>query len=180
MRAIFVNLIWLIAYFMKNLVVLISGLVLMSSNLGHAQSAFDKMTNSKLEKILYRVSEQVERIPGSEDTPGRWKMVYMQRELFVITDEAANRMRVMTPIIEEENLDSEDMKVLLEANFDRALDAKYSLYQGFLWSSFTHPMQELTVEQFKDAIKQVATLADRYGDTYSSTDLVFGGESEEQ
>ncbi len=163
---------------MKYLPVLITGLALMSTNLSQAQSAFDKMTNSKLEKILHRVSEQVDRIPGSEDAPGRWKMVYMQRELFVITDEAANRMRVMTPIIEEENLDVEDMKVLLEANFDRALDAKYSLYQGFLWSSFTHPLQELTVEQFKDALKQVATLADRYGDTYSSTDLVFGGESE--
>jgi hypothetical protein len=163
---------------MKYLLVLVSGLMLMSADLSQAQSAFDKMSNSKLEKILYRVSEQVDRIPGSEDTPGRWKMVYMQRELFVITDEIANRMRVMTPIIEEENLDMEDMKVLLEANFDRALDAKYSLYQGFLWSSFTHPLEELTVEQFKDAIKQVATLADRYGDTYSSTDLVFGEGSE--
>jgi hypothetical protein len=104
----------------------------------------------------------------------------MQRELFVITDEQANRMRIMTPIIEEENLDGNDLKVLLEANFDRALDAKYSLYQGFLWSSFTHPLQELTVEQFKDALKQVATLADRYGDTYSSTDLVFGSGKSEQ
>ncbi len=158
--------------------VLIAGFFLMSTYLGQAQSAFDKMTNAKLEKILHRVSEQVDRIPGSEDVPGKWKIVFMQRELFVITDEAANRMRVMTPIIEEENLDTEDLKILLEANFNRALDAKYSLYQGFLWSSFTHPLQELTVEQLKDALKQVATLADRYGDSYSSTDLVFGGGSE--
>ena len=140
----------------------------------YAQSAFDKMSNTKLEKILYRVSEQVDELPGSNDLPGRWKVIYMQRELFVITDEPANRMRIMTPIIEEGNLDLADMKVLLEANFDKALDAKYSLYQEFLWSSFTHPLQELTVEQLKDAMKQVATLADRYGDTYSSTDLVFG------
>ncbi len=83
-------------------------------------------------------------------------------------------------LLEEENLDLNDMKLLLEANFDRALDAKYSLYQGLLWSSFTHPLQELTVEQLKDAIKQVATLADRYGDTYSSTDLVFGSSNSEQ
>jgi hypothetical protein len=132
-----------------------------------------------MEKILYRLSEEVERIPGSEETPGRWRIVFMQRELYVITDEAANRMRIMTPILEQENLDTEDMRVLLEANFDRALDAKYSLYQGFLWSSFTHPLQELTVEQLKDAVKQVATLADRYGDTYSSTDLVFGNAGEQ-
>ena len=159
---------------MKNLLWFVLFLSITATNPGTAQSAFDKMSSIKLEKILYRVAEEVERMPGSEEVPGRWKVVYMQRELFVITDESANRMRVMTPIIEEENLESNDMKVLLEANFDRALDAKYSLYQGFLWSSFTHPLQELTVEQLKDAIKQVATLADRYGDTYSSTDLVFG------
>jgi hypothetical protein len=138
------------------------------------------MSNSKMEKVLLRVSNEVDRMPGSENSPGKWKIVFMQRELFVITDEQANRMRIMTPIIEEENLDGNDLKVLLEANFDRALDAKYSLYQGFLWSSFTHPLQELTVEQFKDALKQVATLADRYGDTYSSTDLVFGSGNSEQ
>ena len=159
---------------------LIPGMLLLIGGQLSAQSAFDKMSNTKMEKILFRVSEEVARMPGAQDIPGRWKIVYMQRELFVITDELANRMRVMTPIIEEENLDLNDMKLLLEANFDRALDAKYSLYQGLLWSSFTHPLQELTVEQLKDAIKQVATLADRYGDTYSSTDLVFGSTEENE
>lgn len=164
---------------MKLLRYLILGVTLIITSQTLAQSAFDKMSSPKMEKILYRLSEEVERIPGSEETPGRWRIVFMQRELYVITDEAANRMRIMTPILEQENLDTEDMRVLLEANFDRALDAKYSLYQGFLWSSFTHPLQELTVEQLKDAVKQVATLADRYGDTYSSTDLVFGNAGEQ-
>ncbi len=143
------------------------------------QSAFDKMNNQKMEKILYREAENVERMPGSEDYPGRWQVTFMDRLLYIITDENANRMRVMTPVIEEENLGGDEMKILLEANFDRALDAKYSLYQGFLWSSFTHPLQELTVEQFKDALRQVATLANRYGGSYSSTDLVFGGDEQE-
>jgi len=162
---------------MKFPIGLLLGLLLASSVNG--QSAFDKMSTEKMEMILLRVAAEVDRIPGNEDTPGRWKIVYMSRELFVITDDSANRMRIMTPIIEEENLKPDDLKVLLEANFDRALDAKYSLYQGLLWSSFTHPLQELTVEQFKDALKQVATLADRYGDTYSSTDLVFGSSGEQ-
>ncbi len=154
------------------------GLLLLLSIPVQAQSAFDKMSNIKMEKILYRVSEEVERMPGSEDSPGRWQVAFMERLLYIITDENANRMRVMTPIIEEENLEEKDLKMVLEANFDRALDAKYSLYQGFLWSTFTHPLEELTVEQFKDAMRQVATLADRYGSTYSSTDMVFGGEEE--
>jgi hypothetical protein len=145
-----------------------------------AQSAFDKMSNEKMEKILFREAQEVQRMPGSEQVGGRWQVAFMERILYIITDESANRMRVMTPVIEEENLEMEDYKVLMEANFDRALDAKYSLYQGYLWSSFTHPLQELTVEQFKDAMRQVATLADRYGSTYSSTDMVFGGNTEEQ
>ncbi len=143
-----------------------------------AQSAFDKMSNSKMEKILHREAQDVQRMPGSEEVPGRWQVIYMERTLYIITDELANRMRVMTPVIEEGHLEMEDYKLVMEANFDRALDAKYSLYQGYLWSSFTHPLQELTVEQFKDAMRQVATLADRYGSSYSSTDMVFGGDQD--
>jgi hypothetical protein len=66
------------------------------------------------------------------------------------------------------------MRILLEANFDRALDPKYSIYKGFLWSTYTHPLAELTVEQVRDALKQVVVLADNYGTTYTSTDMIFG------
>ena len=61
-----------------------------------AQSAFDKMSNTKMEKILFREAQNVERMPGSEDAPGRWQFTFMERMLYIITDEAANRMRVMT------------------------------------------------------------------------------------
>lgn len=152
-------------------------LVLLVSGLGNgllAQSAFDKMTNEKMGKILHRESQEV------EGELGRWQVAYLERVLYIITDENANRMRVMTPIIEEAKMEDETMKQLLEANFDRALDAKYSLYEGYVWSVFTHPLSELTVEQFKDAMKQVATLADRYGSSYSSTDFVFGGQEQSE
>ncbi|MGI9543930.1 MAG: hypothetical protein ACR2MX_11765 [Cyclobacteriaceae bacterium] len=152
-------------------------LLLLLSGLGSgvlAQSAFDKMTNEKMGKILHRESKEV------EGESGRWQVAYLERMLYIITDENANRMRVMTPIIEEAKMAEDSMKKLLEANFDRALDAKYSLYEGYVWSVFTHPLSELTVEQFKDAMKQVATLADRYGSTYSSTDFVFGGQEQSE
>ena len=158
---------------MKSLAKLTIVIVLTSlANNIAAQSAFDKMTNDKMGKILHRVSQKV------EGNAGQWQVTYAERVLFIITDENANRMRVMTPIVEEKDVEQEIMKKLLEANFDRALDAKYSIYQDFVWSVFTHPFGELTVEQFKDAMKQVATLADRYGSSYSSTDFVFGGGQE--
>ena len=53
-------------------------------------------------------------------------------QLFLIVDENANRMRIMAPVAEETKLTEEDLKKLMESNFDRALDAKYALSSGIL------------------------------------------------
>jgi len=134
-----------------------------------SQSAFDKMTNEKMQKILYREAENV------EGEVGRWQFLFQEKPLMILTDENANRMRIMSPVIEEKDLEEDQYKLMLEANFDRALDAKYSIYEGVVWSVFTHPLGELTVEQFKDAMKQVAALSGNFGTTYNSTDFLFGG-----
>jgi len=135
----------------------------------YSQSAFDKMTNEKMSKILLREAEDI------EGDPGRWQFNYRDHQLFIMTDGNANRMRIMTPIIEEKDLVEEQYKAMLEANFDRALDAKYSIYQDVVWSVFTHPLGELTVEQFKDALNQVVRLSQNFGSSYTSTDWTFGG-----
>ncbi len=123
-----------------------------------------------MHKILLRESKEVKGVPGN------WKVIYKERPLYVITDSTHNRMRIIAPILERKDLKAEDLEILLEANFDRALDAKYSLFQDILWSTYTHPLGELTVEQFKDALRQVVRLADNYGTSYTSTDMVFGGD----
>lgn len=106
---------------------------------------------------------------------GYWEVKYDGRQLLIITDEHHNRLRIITPIIEVNKLKKGDYLKLLSANFDKALDAKYALYNEILWSVFTHPLGELTDDQFLDALKQVKTLADNYGSTYTSSDLTFGG-----
>ena len=63
----------------------------------------------------------------------------------------------------------------MEANFDRALDAKYAIANGVLWSVFAHPLKELTKEQTIDAFNQVRNLVYNYGSSYTSTDILFGG-----
>ncbi len=148
---------------------LIALMYLMDIDCVCAQSAFDKMTNDKMSKILLREAEDV------QGDPGRWQFTYRELQLFIITDENANRMRIMTPIIEEKDLKKGQYKLMLEANFDKALDAKYGIYEDIVWSIFTHPLGELTVEQFKDAMNQVATLSTNFGDSYSSTYWTFGG-----
>ena len=39
---------------------------------------------------------------------------------------------------------------------------------------FIHPLSPLTEAQFIDGVSQVVTLAENYGTSYTSTNLVFG------
>ena len=97
-------------------------------------------------------------------------------QLYLIVDENANRMRMMSPVVEESKLSQEDLKVLLASNFDRALDAKYATSKGVLWSVYAHPLKELYKDQVIDAFNQVRNLVYNYGTSYSSTTVVFGGD----
>ena len=81
----------------------------------------------------------------------------------------------MAPIIGQGDLDAEDLEILLAANFGRALDAKYALNDGVLWSLYMHPLAELSEVQFADGVEQVATLADNFGGSFASSNLSFSG-----
>lgn len=134
-----------------------------------------KMNNRSMERVFKATADKV------EGELGAWEIYYKERVMLVLTDEANNRMRIFSPIVPENEINTHDLKVMLEANFHSALDAKYSLYNGFVISVFTHPLKELSDTQLIDALSQVAVLANNYGTTYSSTDLIFGaGEVEEE
>lgn len=100
-----------------------------------------------------------------------------QLPIYLIVDPAANRMRLMAPIIEEKDLNEQDLKALIKANFDRALDAKYAVSDGVLWSVYAHPLRELYKDQLIDAFNQVRNLVYNYGTTYASTTMLFGGDN---
>lgn len=133
------------------------------------------MDNKQMAKIF---SETVDRIDGEK---GAWQLTYKDRILLVLTDEPNNRMRIFTPIVEEGEIEATEMRNMLQANFHSALDAKYSIYNGLVISVFTHPLRELTEIQLKDALLQVVNLANTFGTTYSSTDLIFApGQGQEK
>lgn len=138
-----------------------------------APHLYAQMSNEKLDKILRTTAEEV------DGEAGVWTAYYEDRVLLMLTDESNNRMRIFSPIIAEDKIDAEQMHAMLVANFHTALDAKYSIYEGLVISTFTHPLQELTEAQVVDAIKQVVRLAETFGTTYSSTDLIFGSEQEQ-
>ena len=132
-----------------------------------------KTNNSVLKAVLTEVSDT---LVGQD---GRWQFTIKGRLMVCITDETNNRMRVMSPITEILNLDEEQYKNALTANFHTALDVKYAISDETLWTVFIHPLKELTEVQFRDAISQVYFGSETFGGSYSSTELIFGGNFED-
>jgi len=127
------------------------------------------ITNQRLDELIRIIS------PDVTGQLGYWQFNIRGRDLLVITDETHNRMRIMAPVAPQSELDEDEFIRLLEANYDRALDPKYALKDGALWAVYTHPLAELTDDQFTDSINQTATLADNFGTSYASSNLFFGG-----
>ncbi len=150
---------------MKKIRVILLILFLTGSSFIQSQN----MNNADLEKIIYVVSDTI------QGTTGNWQFVIEDKLFICVTDENHNRMRIISPIIEEFKLSNSDRQKLLEANFHAALDARYAIANDYLWAVFIHPLKELSKEQVMDAINQVYTAVLTYGTTYNSTGLSFPG-----
>lgn len=133
-----------------------------------------EMNNGTLGEIIYIVADSIK---GKE---GNWQFMLKDRFLICITDQKNNRMRIMSPIIEQKKLTYSDMLKLMEANFHTALDVKYAISDDILWSVFIHPLKELKKTQVLNAIDQVYTAAHTYGTTYNSTGLNYPNRKEEE
>jgi len=132
----------------------------------HTMSS-QEMNSEELGKIIYVLADSL------RGKAGNWQFVIKDRLLICVTDENNNRMRIMSPIIEQKKMAYTDMLKVMEANFHTALDVKYAISDDLLWSVFIHPLQELSKEQVVDAIQQVYIAAMTYGTTYNSTGLSF-------
>ncbi len=128
-----------------------------------------QMNNAKLDVILKRESDSL------QTNGNQWQMLYKDRLLICVTDENANRMRIISPISEIGKLEETELKNALVANFHTALDVKYAISDEYIWSVFIHPLKELTEEQVVDALSQVYYANLTFGGSYSSTTLVFPG-----
>ena len=126
------------------------------------------MNNDRLGNLIRGVATEM-----LEDQTGFWRFQIEDALVFVVTDESHNRMRIMTPVAELAQISEEECQVLLGANFDRALDARYCSNDGVVWSAFLHPLRELKDQQFLDALDQVVRLSKNFGTTYTSSDLIF-------
>lgn len=134
----------------------------------------EPMNNKRLAELIQSVGKDV------EGNPGAWSFTMRRRKLYCFTDETHDRMRIVTPVAEVSKLDETELKKCMEANFDRALDARYCVYKGALWAAFIHPLAELSEGYFKSGVEQVVTLAENFGTTSNSGALIFGGGEQQQ
>lgn len=116
------------------------------------------------------IREYTDEVEGGQ---GQWAFAVAGVPVMVLADQAADRMRLMTPVAEVAGFEDDEFHRLLIANYDRALDARYAINEGILWSAFIHPMGSLSHAQFDDGLEQVIRLANNFGTTYASTDMLF-------
>lgn len=125
------------------------------------------MNNERLGELIAKIGTDI------EGQPGFWQFKFEQIGLICVTDETHDRMRVMSPIASVEDVKSEHILACMNANFDRALDARYCISNETLWSAFIHPLGCLTDALFHSACSQVSEAAVNFGGTYSSGGLSF-------
>lgn len=95
-----------------------------------------------------RLGEIAARLDREMVTDGsRFQITIDDIPVLIVTDAAADRMRVMVPIRSAAGLEPEELMRLLQANFDSALDARYAVAQGKLWGVFIHPLRALEPQE---------------------------------
>jgi len=132
------------------------------------------MTQSEMAKII---KELVEETQGSDNN---LSFIYDGVTITMVSDARANRMRLVSPVIEAGNMSDQQVIASLVSNYHLALDARYAIGSGVLFSTYIHPMAELTKNQLLSAVRQVATLSKTFGTTYTSGELSFGVEAAEE
>ena len=126
------------------------------------------MTLERMEAVLTRLD------PGAERAGAAFRLTVEDVPLLVVTDPRADRMRIMVPIRTAAGLTEADLLRMMRANFDSALDARYAVAEGRLWSVFIHPLSPLGEEQLISGVGQTVNAALSYGTLYSSGAGQFG------
>lgn len=126
------------------------------------------MTVAEMESIF---ASQVDAIEGP---PGAIRTRVDDISVYLISDELRDRMRIVAPIAHTDGVDPRVFNVLLEANFDRTLDARYGISEGVVYAVFLHPLSSLTPALIQSGFEQVLSLWRTYGTTFSGGTLEFG------
>jgi len=97
------------------------------------------------------------------------------RDILIVFDKKADRMRIMSPIIQAAAVPGDIHERMLQANFDAVLDSRYAIANEIVWSVYIHRLSSLYEDDLKSAIAQTYLAAETFGSTYTSGAMVFGG-----
>ncbi|MEM9072955.1 MAG: hypothetical protein AAGE52_30905 [Myxococcota bacterium] len=127
-----------------------------------------RMTLDKMDQIVRTMAADVQRQGGI------WEFRYEGLPLTIVTDARADRMRIVAPITRTNAMTSDQHDAVMMANFHSALDARYAISQGVLFSAFIHPLSTLHPDDLQSGIRQTANLVRTFGTSYTSGELFFG------
>lgn len=134
----------------------------------------DRMTTARLGKII----EEHAEVTASESF--YWEFTHTRVRMACITDARSDRMRIIAPITRVADLDDGQLAAMMDANFHSALDARYATSDGVVYATFIHPLSPLSEREVVSALRQVAGCALTFGSSYSSGELIFGGDQQEE
>ena len=132
-------------------------------------AAHDPMTQQRLFDIVASID------PASTSQGPAVQFTIDAIPVVIITDPRADRMRAMVPIRSAETMTEAELRRVMQANFDSALDARYAIARGRLWAVFIHPLAALDRKELLSGLIQTINIARSYGQSYSGGASVFGG-----
>ena len=139
---------------------------------GHApqaQQTEGPMTVDRLVQVLVALD------PETRPSGNGFELTIEDIPVLVIVDPVSDRMRAMVSISDAADMTEDEVRRVMQANFDTALDARYAVANGVLWSVFIHPLSPLEKDQLLSALGQTVNLALTYGTLYTGGAVTFGG-----
>lgn len=127
------------------------------------------MKQSQMEAIIKLMAER------AKGQPGYLQFDFHGVSMHLISDAYHNRMRIIAPITAYDQLQEEQKEAMLIANFHSSLDTRYAVSDGIVYAAYVHPLAELTDEQVKSAMRQIASAVLSFGSEYTSGELQFNG-----
>ncbi|MDJ0683811.1 MAG: hypothetical protein QNJ84_03855 [Alphaproteobacteria bacterium] len=139
-----------------------------------AEAPRERMTVERLNTLILAVDENATKLREHQ-----WVLTVSDLALVVIADPANDRMRILSHVVSADQASPELLIRIMQANFDTALDARYAIAQGVIWSAYIHPLGSLEDDQFLSGVGQTANLVRTFGETFYSGAMTFrGGDSQ--
>ena len=108
-----------------------------------SKTSLPGMNNEDVDRIIRMFGHHVDGVLGA------WRFQLDYVLMYCITDEKHNRLRLISPIANVDELTEEVLKECLSANFDRTLDARYCIHDQTVWGAFIHPLDSLSEQQLE-------------------------------